>query len=50
MADDPTNDKPENPEPSRPVKRPTPDTVAVAMVLFRGTELARAIPKSLIIP
>lgn len=50
IADEPTKDRPEKPDPSRPVSIPTPETVAVAIVLFNGTELASAIPRSLIIP
>ena len=50
IADEPTNERPEKPDPSRPVSRPTLETVAVAIALFNGTALESAIPRSLIIP
>lgn len=50
LVDEPTRERPENPEPSNPVSIPTPETVNAAMILFKGTALERAIPKSFIIP
>lgn len=50
LADDPTKERPEKPEPSSPVNIPTPETVSVATNLFNGTAFDNATPKSFIIP
>lgn len=50
LATDPAKEMPEKPDPSKPVMAPIPVKVTAAISFVKGTEAAKAAPRSLTMP